>query len=411
MSEFARDYRLIWGVILLAVGIGFGIAGWQTYPGENFERRHNNKYARAYRSLRGGPVVLSKEEHRWKGLGYFTAGSVFGVGGAGLLLLGLADFGPRRRRPDAWTMLEPEDTDENAPSKAVFPSVRWIGYLVLGLIGAEIGAILVALIVAGIAYLTADPLFLLVGFIPYALSIAAWFLIIPPYVLVCAFIGLALSKPSVRAAFRPKLEPESSDLYRRVARLARAAGLDRPPEVGVYQSETPNALATGASRDSGLILFSSGLLEQFTDEEVDAVAAHEVGHLAGGDMLALVLVNSIQNGMSWMMVFYKLRMLVRRSILFVTEIGAMYLSQEREYRADAAAARLTSPEAMIAALSRLGGQPVPVPAEQRGYATLFIRPAFLSTHPSIKDRIAALEERRQLQTVRAASRTEDAAVG
>lgn len=119
-----------------------------------------------------------------------------------------------------------------------------------------------------------------------------------------AFVSLLLSKwLAMRAHHIEVINPASfkspveETLYHTVAELAGLAGLKAVPEVGIYDSPDMNAFATGASRDASLIAFSSALLAQLPPDQIRAVAAHEIGHVANRDMLAMValqgLVNSI----------------------------------------------------------------------------------------------------------------------
>ncbi|HEY8067786.1 MAG TPA: protease HtpX [Burkholderiales bacterium] len=203
-----------------------------------------------------------------------------------------------------------------------------------------------------------------------------------------------------------------------VKRLAEKAGIGMP-EVAIYEGE-PNAFATGAFRDSALVAVSSGLLNSMSRDEIEAVLGHEIGHVANGDMVTLTLIQGVVNTF----VIFLSRIIgtiVDRVILknergegigfFVTVMASQlvlglfasmivaWFSRRREFRADAASARLLgSPQPMVSALSRLGGlQPGALPQAMAamgisgggGFGALF------ATHPPIEQRIAALQGRPQ----------------
>ena len=191
------------------------------------------------------------------------------------------------------------------------------------------------------------------------------------------------------------------------------------PEVAIYEG-APNAFATGAFKNSALVAVSTGLLETMTKEEVEAVLAHEVSHIANGDMVTLTLIQGVVNTFVIFLarvVGYAVDSFLRRatkdraapgsatwSPSFICEIifGVLasiivaWFSRQREFRADAGAAALmgrTTP--MINALARLGGlEPGELPksiqaagiTERSGIMALF------ASHPPIEVRIAALQK-------------------
>ena len=114
-----------------------------------------------------------------------------------------------------------------------------------------------------------------------------------------AFVSLAISKwmakrmMGVQVITDARTEPETW-LVETVRRLSAQAGIAMP-EVGVFQSAAPNAFATGARRDKSLVAVSSGLLQQMSRREVEAVLGHEVSHVANGDMVTLTLIQGIVN--------------------------------------------------------------------------------------------------------------------
>ena len=205
-------------------------------------------------------------------------------------------------------------------------------------------------------------------------------------------------------------------LYDTVQRLTQKANLPMP-EVGIYESAEVNAFATGPSKRSSLVAVSSGLMRSMRREEVEGVLAHEVSHIQNGDMVTMTLIQGVVNAFS---IFFSrvianiVRQLVDERIsglvFFVTTIlfdivfsilGMMvvaWFSRAREFRADAGAAVLSSPNNMIAALQRLQANQALVDNSQPQLATMKINGsrasglrALMMTHPPLEARIAALQ--------------------
>lgn len=233
-----------------------------------------------------------------------------------------------------------------------------------------------------------------------------------------SIISLLMSKPIAKWSTGAQvIEAPSTSvehwLVNTVHRMADDAKIGHP-EVAIYEGE-PNAFATGAFKNSAMVAVSTGLLQSMTKEEVEAVLAHEVSHIANGDMVTLALVQGVVNTF----VVFLARVVgyfVDRAI-FKTERGTgpgfyvtvivceilfgvlasvivAWFSRQREFRADAGAAKLMrSPRPMIQALARLGGlDPGPLPEAFRSFG-ISDRPGWLalfSSHPPIQDRIAAL---------------------
>ena len=203
-----------------------------------------------------------------------------------------------------------------------------------------------------------------------------------------------------------------------VKELAGEAGIGMP-EVGIFPSEAANAFATGWNRNDALVAVSAGLLNRFRPEEVRAVMAHEIGHVANGDMVTLTLIQGVVN--TFVMFLARIIGHTVDRVVFKTERGygigyfvvtivaelvlgflastiVFWFSRWREYRADNAGARLTTNAHMIAALQRLQqeqGQPQDLPGEltafgiseqlKQGLSGLF------RSHPPLDDRIRALQ--------------------
>ena len=235
-----------------------------------------------------------------------------------------------------------------------------------------------------------------------------------------AFISLFLSKPIAKWSTGARVieQPGNSTelwLMNTVAAQAQKAGIAMP-EVAVYEGE-PNAFATGATKNSSLVAVSTGLLQSMTHEEVEAVLAHEVAHVANGDMVTLTLIQGVVNTFVTFIarvVGYAVDQFLRKDeeqsgpgigymvtvvicdILFgiLASIIVAWFSRQREYRADRGAAQiLGTPRPMIAALHRLGmvahgGLPRNMAASGIAGGGMM---ALLSSHPPLQDRIAALQ--------------------
>ena len=238
-----------------------------------------------------------------------------------------------------------------------------------------------------------------------------------------AFISLALSKWMARLLTRARVidQPrtaEEHELVEVVGRLARAAGVEMP-EVAIYPSRDPNAFATGARRNRSMVAVSAGLFEAMGPAEREAVLAHEITHVANGDMVTLTLVQGVLNTfvifLSRIVGFavdravfrnergygigYWVSVIASEILLgLLATIVVMWFSRRREFAADAGAARLVGPRPMADALRSLGRyQAVPAALPQsldafgiRGGKAGVIGGLFRS-HPPLEARIAALE--------------------
>lgn len=204
-----------------------------------------------------------------------------------------------------------------------------------------------------------------------------------------------------------------------VHRQADAAGIGRP-DVAIWNAPEPNAFATGARRNAALVAVSTGLLRGMGKREVEAVLAHEVAHVANGDMITMALMQGVVNTFVIFLsravglvidrtvfrtrrgrgIGYWLSVVVLEMVFgLLASILVMGFSRRREFRADAGAAALASKGAMISALQalqRTQGQPVTLPQNMaamgiRGDKVSGLR-RLLRTHPDLDDRIRALDE-------------------
>jgi heat shock protein HtpX len=239
-----------------------------------------------------------------------------------------------------------------------------------------------------------------------------------------ASISLAMSKwiakrsMGVQVIERPANATEEW-LVSTVRMQAQAAGIGMP-EVGIFESDAPNAFATGARRDAALVAVSTGLLHRMDRREVEAVLAHEVSHVANGDMVTLTLIQGVVNTFVIFLarivgqfvdrvVFrnesgtgpaYFVTVIVAEVVLAVlASILVMWFSRQREFRADAGGAKLAGTDAMIGALERLKqSQPEPLPEAMRAFGISGDRAGGLKrlfmSHPPLEERIAALRAAR-----------------
>lgn len=239
-----------------------------------------------------------------------------------------------------------------------------------------------------------------------------------------SMISLWLSKYVAKVGYKVKLidpataSPRELFIYNVVRKMAEDNNI-KMPEVGVFNAPSPNAFATGPTKNRALIAFSNSILNSLSEEELAAVAGHEMTHILKGDMVTMSLIMGVVNtfviAVSYILTIaldsamrdnkgrgglglfgrhYVSRMLY--SILFLlASIPINIYSRQREYRADAGAAQMVSPRAMIAALRAID---VPAPAAKQQMAAADIaminnrrKTSILSTHPSIEDRVKALE--------------------
>lgn len=250
--------------------------------------------------------------------------------------------------------------------------------------------------------------------------------------MVGAFISLMLSRIMAKWMLNIRLiqnghaDNQSQMLFDMVARISQKAGLPDVPEVGIFESPELNAFATGPSKRRSLVAFSRGLINTLSKEEIEAVAAHEISHIANGDMVTMTLLQGVVNAFV---------MFLARAIAFVVSgfgkdrqkgeggsymsymlcvflfeivfmiLGSLliaYFSRRREYRADKGSADLLGKAPMINALRRLNKQHalntmqtkrtetvdvlmIARPGNKRRFFELF------ASHPPIQNRIEHLE--------------------
>lgn len=232
--------------------------------------------------------------------------------------------------------------------------------------------------------------------------------------IVSLLLSKYMAKQSVGAQVitQPQSEVEQW-LLDTVAHQARQWNLNMP-EVAIYDSPELNAFATGATKNSSLIAVSTGLLHGMTRDEVEAVLAHEMAHVGNGDMVTLTLIQGVVNTFVVFLArliaslvssnnnnesssnntgtYFIVNMILQMLFGFLASIVVYYFSRQREYRADAGAAKLVGAPKMIAALQRLKGHGSMLPADMSAMGIASEeKDSLMSTHPSLDNRIARLQ--------------------
>jgi len=244
-----------------------------------------------------------------------------------------------------------------------------------------------------------------------------------------SFLSLLMSRWIAKRSMGVKLvdgqtgNADADWLHNTVGNLARQANLPMP-EVGIYNAPEVNAFATGPSRKKSLVAVSTGLLRQMNRTEIEGVLAHELSHIANGDMVTMTLLQGVVNafvlylshvvagivrnvlsgrdqrggGFGGGLIYYAVYFAAQIAFGLIGSIITAWFSRGREFRADAGAARLAGAGSMIAALRSLQRATAPVDTQHAELATLKIAGGrslmhLLATHPPLEARIAALESR------------------
>ena len=237
-----------------------------------------------------------------------------------------------------------------------------------------------------------------------------------------AIVSLLMSKSMAKMSMGVQIieQPRTADeawIVETVRKFADKAGIGMP-DVGIFEGD-PNAFATGAFKNSALVAVSTGLLQNMTHEEVEAVIGHEVAHIANGDMVTMTLIQGVMNTFVVFLsrvigyavdsflrkgddrssgpgIGYMITTVVLDIVLgFVAAIIVAWFSRQREFRADAGAASLMGrKQPMINALARLGGvHTAELPKSMAAMGIAGGIGKLFSTHPPIEERIAALQAR------------------
>ena len=200
-------------------------------------------------------------------------------------------------------------------------------------------------------------------------------------------------------------------LVETVKRQADLAGIGMP-EVGIFQTPQMNAFATGANKNNALVAVSTGLLENMTREEAEAVMGHEIAHVANGDMITLTLIQGVVN----VFVLFLARALavalsrygrqlgyyagwfIGQAVFgFLASIVVAFFSRQREYRADIGGAKYANKQGMIGALEKLKqGHAGELPKQLAAFGINSGVKSLFSTHPPLDERIEALRQNKDI---------------
>ena len=245
-----------------------------------------------------------------------------------------------------------------------------------------------------------------------------------------AFISLLMSKTIAKWTAGVKIiQPRRASgmearLVERVHALAQKARLPKMPEVGIYKSKEVNAFATGATKSNSLVAVSTGLIESMDEASVEGVLAHEVAHIANGDMVTMTLVQGVVNSfalfLSRIVAFAITRAMSSNDdegfsggyffhyiIVFVLDIAFTMLgsivvfafSRHREFKADLGGARLGGRENMLSALKSLSAYVNRLETERTAVSALKISGkgkalSLFASHPPLSERIKRLQASR-----------------
>lgn len=238
-----------------------------------------------------------------------------------------------------------------------------------------------------------------------------------------SFISLAMSKWMAKRSVGARVIEQPANateqwLVETVRRQAMQANIGMP-EVAIFDAAEPNAFATGARKNAALVAVSTGLLNSMTREEAEAVMAHEISHVANGDMVTLTLIQGVVN--TFVFFFSRIVGNIVDKVIFKTEEGevgpayyitsiiaellfgflamivVMWFSRQREFRADAGGAHIAGRQAMINALKRLqnahGADSMPqnmaalgISDQRKSFSRLFM------SHPPLEERIERLQQ-------------------
>ena len=259
---------------------------------------------------------------------------------------------------------------------------------------------------------------------PYGLDLKALLIFSAIIGFAGSFISLLLSKQMAKWMMKVKVIKEAHGAHEKklievVSRIAAQLGI-RMPEVGIYSSPEVNAFATGRSRNHSLVAVSSGLLQELNEDELEGVLAHEMAHIANGDMVTMTLLqgvintfviflsrvvayavmNALGKGGREMGYFMYYIVAIVFQIIFgmIASTIVFAFSRRREFRADRGGAEFVGKAKMIAALRKLSTLTDRVDRRQSSLATMKIsdkRGRFgkiFSTHPSMEERILKLEQ-------------------
>ncbi|WP_298966445.1 M48 family metalloprotease [uncultured Roseibium sp.] len=271
-------------------------------------------------------------------------------------------------------------------------------------LGAEIGALwglflaflgATATLAAGgpLALLLAGPLLLAthgVGTVYVVFGVPAWALVAGTTFAIESSGDTGTTAKRLGVTF----VSESHPINQTVQRMASELNLPPIPYVGWFDSDDINAFAMGTAHYNSLIAVSKGAIETLSREQINAVIAHELGHIASNDMQRMTYALGVRDSLTWFLIKRGFKKFARWVFTPLSELELLRFSRQREFTADAISAHLTSPEAMISVLETLKG--AEIEPQTHHQPTVMMSASFdgswLSTHPPLDTRIAALLE-------------------
>ena len=285
----------------------------------------------------------------------------------------------------------------NLSSKELEPSklkTSIIPLLILLIIGSVIGVGIAGLF--SFVYVSATASIWTVSHEIALVSVAITFglFLVPVWGLLAGGLFSMNAVHSIRNSLNVKLIPEGHPIVDRVQELANKLNLPPVKYIGYYESKDINAFAAGVDPKSAMIAFTTGAIDRLSQEQFDAVMAHELGHIANNDMRRMTYARGFQDALTWFLMFRGLKTMARWLFTTISEIGILALSRAREYRADAVGSVLVGPGAMISALNAIEQDQVQPPSVHDRFETLLLqaRPGgIFNSHPTFAQRIKAIE--------------------
>lgn len=276
---------------------------------------------------------------------------------------------------------------------------------VLLTIGAMLGALLGGFITFSVSMLgmtAGGPLgFLIFGPIVFALfsvSISVALVVVPLWALLAGRVFAGLSAGRRGSAVRVLGIMFFSDghaISRATRQLTGDLGIKPVAYVGWFESAEINAFAMGTHKYNSMVVLSRGAIERLSRDQLLAVLAHELAHVANNDMARMTHARGVQEALSFFLLYRGLKRIARWLFTPLSELEILRLSRAREFAADGIAAQLVGPEHMISVLAKLQQEtilPKPTPYTNLMMWNGFVKKSWLNTHPPLEDRIAALEQ-------------------
>ena len=268
--------------------------------------------------------------------------------------------------------------------------------LIIGaLMGVAIGGFLLLVAATPVSVFALAPVFASI-----AVTITIGIFLVPLWGLVGGVLFAACSADSIKRAMSVKLLPDGHPVVEMTQYLAQHLNLPKVAYVGVFPGDDINAFAAGNVQRNAMVAVSEGALKKLSADQLAAVLAHEVAHIANNDMQRMTYARSFQEALTWFLLFQGLKRLVRWLFTTVSELAILALSRSREYRADAIASVIIGPEAMIGALTAIAKDQAKPARKHRRFAHLMFRPnpgSWTSTHPSIDERVKAIQTEKYIR--------------